>query len=185
MKHKSFYDEYTKITTKEIKELHKCLESLGGSFSWEDNEHLDYPIITVGKNSTGWVGDVSVDKIWTNENGIICLAGTAKDDGFDLEFRLDEIHYSHIEFIMDYLPEVPKDMHGKLIKVGAKVKWQDPAIEDYEPEDRKWVLNRIFVVDKIDYCDDNDPQVYLSEVDGNSEAEAWAHEVKLVLVKEE
>lgn len=180
MKHKSFYDEYGKIAAKEIAELHKCLEAHGGSFNWQDNVKIDEPIITVGLDNTGWTGDVRILKVWIEKKGNIRLLGVQNDSGCEVEFNLDEVHYSHIEFIMDYLPEVPKDMHGKPIKVGAKVKWQDPAIEDYEPEDRKWVLNRIFVVDRIDYCYDNDPQVYLSEVDGNSEAEAWAHEVELV-----
>lgn len=104
MVHKSFYEEYEKIAAEEIKELRRCLEKHGGSFSWKDR-NIDYPIITVALNCSGWVGDMNVEKIWINEFGSIRLFGKAKEDGFETEFRLDEIHYSHIDFIMDYLPE--------------------------------------------------------------------------------
>lgn len=106
MKHQSFYDEYGKIAAKEIKELRRCLEAHGGSFDWDFDSDSDInpPCIAVGLD-TGYVGDVRVYKIEINKQDIIRLTGEAINDNFDVEFGLDEIQYSHIEFIMDYLPE--------------------------------------------------------------------------------
>ena len=108
MKHQSFYEEYVKIAEKEIKELRRCLEAHGGSFSWDSDSDPDInkPCIAVGLD-TGYAGDVRVNKIEINPSGAIRLEGTAVKDDFDVEFALDEIQYSHIEFIMDYLPEAP------------------------------------------------------------------------------
>lgn len=106
MKHQSFYDEYGKIAAKETEELRRCLEAHGGSFDWDFDSDSDInpPCIAVGLD-TGYVGDVIVNKIGINPSGAIRLEGTTVQDDFEIEFGLNEIQYSHIEFIMDYLPE--------------------------------------------------------------------------------
>ena len=68
------------------------------------------------------------------------------------------------------------------IKEGDRVKWNDPGINDYAPEDREWVLNRVFIVNEIEACgdDDTDRLVEIVEEDGHSEAQAWEHELELI-----
>ena len=58
--------------------------------------------------------------------------------------------------------------------VGQRVKWADPGILDYEPEDREYARNRVFIVDEVD----NDNGVaFISEEGGGSEAEVFTHEL--------
>ena len=66
------------------------------------------------------------------------------------------------------------------LAVGTKVRWIDPGIEDYEPEDREEVLNRIF---EVTVCPDEieqDSVIVIDEVGGGSEAEV--NPLELVLV---
>lgn len=61
-------------------------------------------------------------------------------------------------------------MRNKNFKIGDKVKWNDPAIHDYDPEDREEQLNRVYeVVDK--YGD------IILIADDFSETEVLAHEL--------
>lgn len=41
------------------------------------------------------------------------------------------------------------------IWVGAKVKWNDPGINDYDPEDREWKANIEWTVDGIVGADED------------------------------
>lgn len=43
------------------------------------------------------------------------------------------------------------------IKEGAKVYWNDPAINDYPQEEREDALKRVWVVDEINFSDELDP----------------------------
>ena len=58
-------------------------------------------------------------------------------------------------------------------RIGDKVKWNDPAIEDFDESDREEMLNRIFTVDKIGYS-------AIDISDGHSEAEVMADELELI-----
>lgn len=69
-------------------------------------------------------------------------------------------------------------MEIQRIKVGMRVKWNDPGIDDYDPEDREEVLNRVFVVDEVE--DNDDPLntfVHITEEGGFSEAEVFECEL--------
>ena len=62
--------------------------------------------------------------------------------------------------------------------IGQRVKWIDPGINDYEPEDREEILDRVFII--TDICgdeEDEDRQIYICEENGHSEAEVWEHEL--------
>lgn len=66
----------------------------------------------------------------------------------------------------------------KRVQIGDKVKWNDPGIKDYDAKDIPWLINRVFEIIYIEGDDDDDDRmVYLSEVDGGSEAQAWEHEL--------
>ena len=64
--------------------------------------------------------------------------------------------------------------------IGQLVKWNDPGINDYEPEDREYVRNRVFEI--VDFLDEDHDGVQLEEVEeisgGCSEAEAWVDELE-------
>lgn len=106
MKHESFYKAYAEIAVKEQRELRKCLEKLGGSFTWKDSG-IEYPIITASIDDCEYVGDVDVMKIWVESKGNIRMSVNLHDGSVsDIEIGLGDVHYSHIDFIMDYLPEI-------------------------------------------------------------------------------
>jgi hypothetical protein len=58
--------------------------------------------------------------------------------------------------------------------IGDKVKWEDPAIDDYDEEDRENLLDRIFEIYSI-----NGEVITITEVGGGSEAEVYANELSL------
>ena len=60
------------------------------------------------------------------------------------------------------------------MKVGDKVKWNDPGILDYAPEDREEVLNRVFEIVELD---EENNYAFIYEVDGVSEAEVYLTEL--------
>lgn len=105
MKHKSFYDEYLKIQKDEIEELRKCLKKHGGSFDWVGSG-VDHPIVSASVDLCEYVGDVDVKEIRLEKNGKISMIVDTHDCAFcGLEIGIEDIHLSHIDFIMDYLPE--------------------------------------------------------------------------------
>lgn len=58
--------------------------------------------------------------------------------------------------------------------IGDRVKWDDPAIDDYDEEDRENLLDRIFEIFEI-----NGEVISIAEVCGDSEAEVYANELSL------
>ena len=60
-------------------------------------------------------------------------------------------------------------------KVGQHVKWYDPGINDYPPEEREAVLDRIFVIHDVD---SRHGIAYIVEEDGGSEAEVYTDELE-------
>ena len=66
-----------------------------------------------------------------------------------------------------------------ILRKGDKVRWNDPAIDDYDEEDRESIKNRIFEIIS-DVYGDEDEIIEIAEVDGRSEAEVYAYELELV-----
>ena len=55
-----------------------------------------------------------------------------------------------------------------MILIGTYVKWNDPAINDYEIEDREEQLNKIYkVIDFYGYEDEEDEIVLIQSEEGN------------------
>ena len=70
------------------------------------------------------------------------------------------------------------------IRPGAKCRWNDPGINDYQPGERKVVLERVFEVVSVCGMDEEDAHAFESddiivihEVNGASEAEVYASEL--------
>ena len=68
-----------------------------------------------------------------------------------------------------------------IIRVGAKVRWNDPAIHDYDPEEREeqlnteWVVDAILGLDEDEVTSDSDIILISSEY---SEAEVYPSELE-------
>lgn len=58
--------------------------------------------------------------------------------------------------------------------IGDKVKWEDPAIDDYDEEDIDSLRERVFEIFEI-----NGEVISIAEVDGGSEVEVYANELTL------
>lgn len=59
------------------------------------------------------------------------------------------------------------------IKPGDKVRWNDPAINDYEPEDRQAQLDRVYTV--FHYINEDEGTLLIC--DDFSEVEVYVHEL--------
>ena len=67
------------------------------------------------------------------------------------------------------------------IKVGAKCKWNDPAITDYPKNKRKEVLNRVFTIVGIKSDNGKIDEDTIIEIDDDiSFVEVYADELKKV-----
>jgi len=65
------------------------------------------------------------------------------------------------------------------IKVGAKCKWNDPAITDYPKNKRKEILNRVFTI--VGISDEEFDEDTIIEIDdGVSFVEVYPNELKKV-----
>jgi len=70
------------------------------------------------------------------------------------------------------------------LKIGDKVRWNDPAIEDYEPEDLEKLRNTVYEIVDI-YSDETDEieddTVCLIAIPGiNGETEVYAQELEKI-----
>ncbi len=72
-------------------------------------------------------------------------------------------------YILAELQGIPKRKFHK----GDKVRWNDPGIKDYDPEERKEILARVFTVDET-----NGDIIHISNED--SSAEVYIDELELV-----
>jgi len=60
--------------------------------------------------------------------------------------------------------------------VGQRVQWNDPGLLDYAPEDRPWVIERIFRI--VKFLDDDYDTALIKEIDeGGTEAEVYVSEL--------
>jgi hypothetical protein len=62
------------------------------------------------------------------------------------------------------------------IKPGDKVRWYDPAINDYDPDDRQSQLNRVWTV--FHYINEDEGTLLIC--DDFSEAEVYLHELEKI-----
>ena len=62
-------------------------------------------------------------------------------------------------------------------KVGQRVIWNDPGIEDYPKEEREDVLSRVFLIHSVD---NRHGIAYIVEEHGGSEAEVYTDELELI-----
>ena len=70
-------------------------------------------------------------------------------------------------------------MEEQRFSIGDRVLWADPGILDYNPQDRDWVHNRVFII--YGFADEApDRMCNLVEEGGYSEAQAWEHELTLL-----
>ena len=106
--------------------------------------------------------------ITANNTRIITIEANSQDEAEEM---------AHDEYVSDgwgVLDSRP------IFHKGDLVKWNDPAISDYDEEDREQVKNRIFeIVSDVTWECEEDEIVTIAEVGGGSEAEVYIHELEL------
>ena len=140
MKHQSYYDEYKKLHAKDIAELHRCLEVHGGEYDWNAPEHENEcsPIITVGLDY--YVGDVDVKRIFIDKNDQIRVEANEHDGWADMDFSIDDVHFSHVEYIMDYMVEKLSDDEKHLIaKAVTDLETGNHLLHARTPEEKQMI----------------------------------------------
>ena len=112
-----------------------------------------------------------------NDGGTICVY---PDIGEDVEYTSEDWFYEAPR-LLDILTiaVLAKIEFTSKVKVGAKVKWNDPAINDYPEDERIAALNRIFTIFKIEGDTEEDCTVWIT--DGVTEAEVNYWELEFVL----
>lgn len=128
------------------------------------------------KNSFGF----NPNHISTFFDGYISyLEELAKEDGYtewDNIFKMFDI-YDTEENLYDWFMCSDDLSWVKFecgFNIGDKVKWEDPAIDDYDEEDIDSLRERVFEIFEI-----NGEVISIAEVDGGSEVEVYANELTL------
>lgn len=120
------------------------------------------------------IGDV--DHVVLDE-GVICVY---PDIGEDVEYTSEDWFYDAPELLNILTDAVLTEISFlSQIKKGAKVKWNDPGIDDYEPEERTEALKREFEIFKVPENLTINDSVWIS--DGHTEAEVPIRELEIVL----
>lgn len=67
------------------------------------------------------------------------------------------------------------------IKIGCKCKWNDTALSDYSPIERKYYKDNVWVVYDIFHEDEENEEIFDDTIilisNGYSEAEVYPHEI--------
>ena len=143
---------------------------------------MQFPILLAAHNPLGcYATDLYVSRLYRKgkmfyvdgwDDSLECWR-----EGWYVEAEV-ESYEKLTKFINDVLNR-PDDFSW--IKPGAKCRWNDPAIDDYQPEDRQAVLDRIFEIALVPQIEDDDDWsdaiITIAEVGGGSEAEVYAHEL--------
>ena len=145
MKKKSIYDRVQEIKADERKMLADALRKHGGSYTFPSDSSWQ-PIIAANLDCGPM--DVRIEKAWLDEGGYIRFKAIDNEYGGDVDLDVYDVFAGHLEYVLDYM-NAPDTEYGWL-KVGAKCKWIDPGINDYDEKDREMMLNRIFEVVGID-----------------------------------
>lgn len=118
MKHTDFYSQAQAIKTKSIQELAAALKAHGGTYTWrnpepdddeENEDDDDLPCIAFNLDYAG-PQDVIVLQASVSDEGHVSIIGRPKD-GYDddtQEYDPYEAFASHIEFLIDMIPETDK-----------------------------------------------------------------------------
>lgn len=110
----------------------------------------------------------------TPNEGIYCRV----QDGYELcPEDMDPIDLFNVAFCVNHILEENKKNFPH-VKVGNYVHWNDPAINDFEPEDREEQLNLVWEIQQIDgTLIEDSTVVHITREDGG-EAEVYAHELR-------
>lgn len=79
------------------------------------------------------------------------------------------------DFFLTFVSTKTDKTMEREFKKGDLVRWNDPAINDYEPEEREEVLGRVFEIISIE-----NGLAVICEIGGPSEAEVWDDELELI-----
>lgn len=106
--------------------------------------------------------------ITANSTRIITIEANSQDEAEEM---------AHDEYVSDGW-----GVYGSrpVLQKGDLVKWNDPAISDYDEKDREWMKNRVFeIIDDVEGGDENE-LIKISEVGSEyTFIEVFAHELEL------
>ena len=105
MKYQDYYNDYKEIQALEIAELHRCIEAHGGEYDWNAPEHENEYKPIVCANLGYYVGDVDVNRVHVDIMGRIIIDAKEHDGYADMQFDAEDVAFSHLSFIMDYMSE--------------------------------------------------------------------------------
>lgn len=97
------------------------------------------------------------------------------EDGFDY-MESDGEWPDPLDVLSDLAEALTKKIDDlKRLKKGARVKWIDPAIDDYDPDDREEQLELVWVIDDCPEQDelDSDSIIAISNEYGEAEVLPW------------
>ena len=169
-------DEKTNIT-KEIVNLfssHNINTLFVGAGATEDDEH-DYCYCNIYNPSIQSSEESVINRIEVRDNGIWI---TPRDERFG-DVCIEDCNIAEIAGMYETLYQLLEDglmvadKNGHQIYVGCNVKWNDPALNEYNPQDRQDMLDREFEVIEISSV--------LIISDGISEAEVLPDELEVIV----
>lgn len=167
----SLAEKATKLTWAIVNTCREAIDEIVNLFEGLDLERIDV---------ADWWDECELECTTVhhvvNDGGTICVY---PDNGEDIEYTSEDWFYEAPK-LLDMMANavLTKIDFTNKVKVGAKVKWNDPAINDYPEDERTAALNRIFTIFKVD-GEGEDCTVWIT--DGVTEAEVNYWELEFVL----
>ena len=117
--------------------------------------------------------EVPIRTIFLLSDNTIVLQTPDEEDFFEED---DDWTPKALPILTDLMISIDRKINDlKKLKVGAKVRWNDPAIDDYDPDDREEQLELIWVIDDCPSQDelDSDSTISISNEYGEAEVLPW------------
>lgn len=184
----SFLQDYLKRYRKDLKDfIDEAFEKHGSEFvlkpedcdTWKEADEIDQGLDAMGRIPTF----LFIDSKNRSEREIYPTK-IYRRNGSDTHY-VNGYDYDDCEFVnglranddTDSLESIAEFINAVLeqeqnwLKVGSKVKWNDPGIDDYDEECRETVRNRVFTIKEINgdviliRCDGTEAEVPVHELD--------------------
>jgi len=159
---------------KELREsMKKWLEKIVDEMGEIDLVEADYCSSVLFSEGNGDYYDSLCRKICKRDGKLVFCLDDDEECDF-LSLQTDDIYWlcKNVSLIVEV-----NERNFPHIKVGGHVRWNDPAINDFEPEDQEDQLNLVWEIQQIDgtLIEDN-TIIHITREDGG-EAEVYAHEL--------
>lgn len=89
-------------------ELKQAIKAHGGSYSWYSEEMGDFiqdpPIVMCNCDMGGGPTDVTIHKVWIDQNGDMYIKATNTESDSEIDIYFDDIVAFHIAYIIERIP---------------------------------------------------------------------------------